>query len=87
MRTAQAVNGFAEAMSDFVDRFDCQRPTAAELIERLIDTPLRAQFCRGYLAFFVQHNLFSREDADMLLGEIAPDSWSIRYLPDSYLES
>jgi hypothetical protein len=58
----------------------------AELIESLIEFPLRAQFCRGYLAMYVQHNLIGLDDANMILGEIAPESWRVRHLPLAFLE-
>lgn len=84
VRTALAQTGFQAATNDFVQRFDCCRPTHADLIERLLEGPLKAQFCRGYLAMYVQHNLITVETADLVLSEIAPDSWRVRYLPAAF---
>lgn len=77
--------GYHLAAADFVGRFDCCRPSMSDLIGVMIDMPQTAQLLRGYVAFFVRHNLISRDVADDVLAELAPDHWLVRYLPDTFL--
>lgn len=86
-RIDSARAGQSAAHHDVLNRFvDAEDVVSySDVITRLLETQLNAAWCRGYVAFLLIGCYIDRPTADMILGEVAPDQWLVRTLPESYL--